>query len=41
MRTPWVQAWPLVRDLYAKQLLRMLRLERAAKAAGFNVRPKQ
>ena len=41
MRTPWLRPWNEVRDLYAAQLLRMLRLERDAIRAGFNVRPKQ
>ena len=28
----WLQPWPLVRDLYAKLLREMLRLERLAKS---------
>jgi hypothetical protein len=32
MATPaWLQPWPLVRDLYAKLLREMLRLERMAR----------
>jgi hypothetical protein len=31
MRTPWVQPWALVCDLYAKLLREMLRLERMAR----------
>jgi hypothetical protein len=32
MTTPaWLQPWPLVRDLYAKLLREMLRLERMAR----------
>jgi len=32
MSTPaWLQPWPLVRDLYAKLLREMLRLERMAR----------
>jgi hypothetical protein len=31
MKSPWVYPWPLVRDLYAKLLREMLRLERMAR----------
>jgi hypothetical protein len=37
---PWLRPWPEVRALYAAQLLKMLRLEAAAKKAGWNLRPK-
>ena len=41
MTPAWLQPWPLVRDLYARQLREMLRLEAIAKAAGCQLRPRR
>jgi len=38
---PWLQSWPLVRDLYLKQLREQERLERALKEIGYKLTPKK